>query len=115
MRELKNDEPFYLISQASKLLGITCDRLRTYEEELLIKPYRAKHSQDGKRLFSKNDIDWLVHIRELIKLGVSVPTVRILLVSEISPNKKFLKEKDLQIVSIIEKLKTHAVYGLLFQ
>ena len=50
MTMIAKDEPFYQISQVSKLLGITSDRLRTYEEEGLIKPYRAKHTKDGKRL-----------------------------------------------------------------
>lgn len=41
MQHLEPNEPFYQISQAAKLLGITSDRLRTYEEEGLIKPYRT--------------------------------------------------------------------------
>ena len=114
MQKIKADEPFYQISQAAKLLGITSDRLRTYEEEGLIKPYRTKHTQDGKRLFSQNDIEWLTLIRDLIKLGVSIPTIRILLVAKFPTNNNKLKEKDIEIIELIKKLKSHAVYSTIF-
>ncbi len=115
MKQLDANEPFYQISQASKLLGITSDRLRTYEEEGLIKPYRTTHSKNGKRLFSPNDIEWLTIIRDLIKLGVSIPTIRILLVSKFSVNNPILKEKDLQIIELVKILKSHSVYGSIFK
>lgn len=115
MRQIEPNEPFYQISQASKLLGITSDRLRTYEEEGLIKPYRTKNTKDGKRLFSVNDIEWLTIIRDLIKLGVSIPTIRILLNAKIALNSKILKEKDFEIIELIKKLKSHKVYELLLK
>ena len=115
MQQLNPNEPFYQISQASKLLGITSDRLRTYEEEGLIKPFRTKHSKDGKRLFSPNDIEWLTLIRDLIKLGVSIPTIRILLVAKFPINTPTLKEKDLEIIELLKKLKSHAIYPTIFK
>ena len=114
MKQLDPNEPFYQISQASKLLGITSDRLRTYEEEGLIKPFRTKHSKDGKRLFSPNDIEWLTMIRDLIKLGVSIPTIRILLIAKIANNTRLLKNKDIEIIELVKKLKLHPVYKSLF-
>lgn len=113
MKNLEPNEPFYLISQAAKLLDITSDRLRTYEEEGLIKPYRIKHSIDGKRLFSKNDIEWLTIIRNLIKLGVTIPAIRVLLVSKIADNSFILKEKDSEIINLIKKLQRHSTYQTL--
>ncbi len=110
MKHLEPNEPFYQISQAAKLLGITSDRLRTYEEEGLIKPYRTNHSKDGKRLFSQNDIDWLMIIRDLIKLGVSIPTIRILLSAKFSSSNPILKQRDIEIIELIKKLKNHAIY-----
>jgi len=115
MQPLQANEPFYQISQAAKLLGITSDRLRTYEEEGLIKPHRTKHTQDGKRLFSQNDIEWLTMIRDLIKLGVSIPTIRILLVVKFPTNNAKLKEKDVEIIELIKRLKSHAVYSTVFK
>ncbi len=115
MQHIQANEPFYQISQASKLLGITSDRLRTYEEEGLIKPFRTKHSKDGKRLFSQNDIEWLTMIRDLIKLGVSIPTIRVLLIAKFPTNNPTLKEKDLEIIELLKKLKSHAVYPTIFK
>lgn len=115
MQHIQANEPFYQISQAAKLLGITSDRLRTYEEEGLIKPFRKKHSKDGKRLFSQNDIEWLIMIRDLIKLGVSIPTIRILLIAKFPTNNPSLKEKDLEIIELLKKLKSHTVYSTIFK
>lgn len=115
MQHIQANEPFYQISQAAKLLGITSDRLRTYEEEGLIKPFRTKHSKDGKRLFSQNDIEWLIMIRDLIKLGVSIPTIRILLIAKFPTNNPSLKEKDLEIIELLKKLKSHTVYSNIFK
>ncbi len=110
MTILAKDMPFYQISQVSKLLGITSDRLRTYEEEGIIKPYRAKHTKDGKRLFTLEEIEWLEIIRELIKLGVTIPVIRILISSKLKIGKALVKEKDEKIIILIEKLYTHPVY-----
>ncbi len=109
--KLNSNEPFYQISQAAKLLGITSDRLRTYEEENLITPFRTKQSKDGKRLFSQDDIEWLSMIRDLIKLGVSIPTIRILLVSEIADNNELYRDKDSEIIDLLKKLKSHTIYN----
>lgn len=111
MHNLNSNEPFYQINQASKLLNVTSDRIRTYEEEGLIKPYRTA---GGKRLFSQNDIEWLILLRDLIKMGVSIPAARILLTAEIQKNSSFFKEKDNQIIELINKLKSHAAYSAVF-
>lgn len=110
MQQIKPDEPFYQISQAAKLLGITSDRLRTYEEEGLIKPFRTTNTKDGKRLFSPNDIEWLVLIRDLIKLGVSIPAIRVLMFSKLPAKNENLKAKDREIIALVKKLKTHPIY-----
>ena len=114
MAIIKNDEPFYQISQVAKLLGITSDRLRTYEEEGLIRPHRTSNSQTGKRLYSLNEIEWLKIIRELIKLGVTIPLIRILLYSDIKYNTKSLREKDKEIVNLIKELKLHPIAKKIF-
>ena len=115
MKQIEPDELFYQISQAAKLLGITSDRLRTYEEEGLIKHFRTKNTKDGKRLFSMNDIEWLTIVRDLIKLGVSISVIRIMLNTKISMNNQILKEKDYEIIELIRKLKSHKIYELLLK
>ena len=54
-------------------------------------------------------------IRDLIKLGVSIPTIRILLVAKFPINNRSLKEKDLEIIELLKKLKSHAVYPTIFK
>lgn len=115
MKQLKKDEPFYLINQAAKLVGITSDRLRTYEEEGLIKPHRITHTKYGKRLFTPLEIEWLTTIRELISLGVSIPAIRLFLSSEIKPNKNFIREQDKEIFKLVERLQKHPVHETLFK
>ena len=58
-----NDVPFFKVSQTAKYLGISADRLRTYDEEKLVMPHR----ENNVRLYSNNDIDWLENLREVIK------------------------------------------------
>lgn len=107
MTSIPKDEPFYQISQVSKLLNITADRLRTYEEEGLIKPHRTKNSKDGKRLFTYNEIEWLETLRELIKLGVTIPVIRIFITGNFKFFEKGLREKDKAIVKLVTKLQAN--------
>ena len=114
MTILAKDVPFYQISQVSKLLGITSDRLRTYEEEGLIRPFRAKHTKDGKRLFTLEEVEWLEILRELIKMGVTIPMIRILIYSDLKIKRENLKDKDKQIIKLLARMYSHPVYKKLF-
>jgi len=74
---IENDKPFYPISMAAQLVGVTPDRIRTYEEENLIKPFR---NEKGKRLFSQIDIQYLICLRKFIHdYGISVKGLKLLL------------------------------------
>lgn len=114
METFEKDKPFLLIAQAAKLLNVTPDRLRTYEEEGLIKPHRTIQNDQGKRLFSLSEIEWLINIRKLIKLGVSIPMLRIVLNSNIKMNKPLKYAKDKEILKLVEELKKHPVYKGIF-
>jgi MerR family transcriptional regulator/heat shock protein HspR len=59
---VKNDIPLYTIGIVSELVGTTNQTLRLYEKTGLIKPSRKKKN----RLYSENDIRWLLCIRDLI-------------------------------------------------
>ena len=107
LKVLDSKEPFFQISQAAKLLGITSDRLRTYEEEGLIKPYRVKGSLSGKRLFTQYDIDYIFLIRKIIKLGVSIPALRILLFSSTIKHSYKSYEKDKEIIELLKEIKKY--------
>ena len=117
MKEIKKDEPFYPTGMAAKLLNITADRLRTYEEEGLIKPFRQVAGKTGKRLFSQNDIEWIENIRKLMKLGISASAIRIFL--SYKNNLKTTKlnltnPKDKEAYKLIQELYSSPVYKSLF-
>lgn len=123
MKKIKDDEPFYPISMASELVGVTADRLRTYEEEGLIKPFRAKTKSNKvlghKRLYSKQDLEWIEIIRELIKAGISVPSVRMLLTLKPALAKKdvaklpLLHNSDDKRIELVSKLYDHPLSKIL--
>ena len=57
------DKPILKVSQVAKEIGISSDRLRTYDEENLVCPHR----ENNTRLYSYNDVEWLINLRKLIK------------------------------------------------
>lgn len=61
---IDKDKPFYSVVQVAEILGITADRLRTYDEQQLVFPTRRE--KDNKRLYSELDIEWLKDVRILI-------------------------------------------------
>ena len=62
------------------MLGITPDRLRTYDSEKLIHTHRVKTGQIQKRLYTENDLEWLLCLRSLVKdHKMSISSIKILL------------------------------------
>lgn len=59
---IDDDTPIFKVSQAAKHLNMSADRLRTYDEEKLVMPYR----ENKVRLYSNKDIEWLENLREII-------------------------------------------------
>ena len=97
------DEPVYLISVVSMILGIHPQTLRQYEREGLVEPGRT----DGKmRLYSQRDIDKIKMILRLTRdLGVNLAGVDIIL-----RLKDRLDEQDKEIEELhlsLEKLKAN--------
>jgi len=118
MKKIQENEPFYPTGMAAKLLSITADRLRTYEEEGLIKPFRQPSEKKGKRLFSQDDIEWLENIRKLMKLGISAPAIRIFLSykNNLKTTKLNLSNpKDKEVYELLQELYASPVYAKLFQ
>lgn len=68
---IPNDKPILRVSQVAKYINLSADRLRTYDEENLVVPYRGKNNV---RLYSNDDVSWLEDLRILIikeKLSIS--------------------------------------------
>lgn len=56
------DKPILKVSQVAEEINVSADRLRTYDEENLILPFR----KNKVRLYSYNDVNWLLNLRKLI-------------------------------------------------
>ena len=55
--KFEKDEPLLTTSIVAKRLGITPDRLRTYDTEKLINTQRVKTGKVQKRLYSLYDVE----------------------------------------------------------
>ncbi len=78
-RELTEDNkemPLYPISIVAEIVGTTDQTLRLYEKHGLLKPSRRKNN----RYYSKNDIEWIRCLRDLIhKKKISIEGIKKLL------------------------------------
>lgn len=72
----------YVISVASKLVGVPPHTLRAYEKADLIEPERT---EGNMRLYSDADISLLQRITELADKGVNMAGIKIILEMEGSP------------------------------
>lgn len=78
--EFSKDKPLLTTSVVANMLGITPDRLRTYDAEKLIKTHRIKTGEVQKRLYSQYDVEWLQGLRILVKKHkMSISSIKFLL------------------------------------
>lgn len=76
VQPLRADLPIYPIGVAAKLLNVHPRTLRIYEDEGLIQPSHLS----ARRLFSANDIKWVMCLRSMIHdQGISIPGIKKLL------------------------------------
>jgi len=76
-RDIKNDEPRYVISVAARIVGVQVHTLRYYERIGIIGPSR---SQGNIRLYSERDIALLRRVKTLMDdLGVNLAAVEVIL------------------------------------
>ena len=77
IRDINDDEPCYVISVVSKMLGVQTHTLRYYEKIGIIEPSR---SQGNVRLYSERDIALLRRVKTLIDdLGVNLVGAEVIL------------------------------------
>ena len=71
--QIRRSMPLFSIGIVMKLTDLTARQIRYYEEHQLISPART----DGnRRLFSLNDIDTLLEIKDLIDQGVNMAGIK---------------------------------------
>ncbi|MGZ4161693.1 MAG: MerR family transcriptional regulator, partial [Neobacillus sp.] len=72
-QEIRRSMPLFPIGTVMQLTELTARQIRYYEEHQLISPART----DGnRRLFSLNDIDRLLEIKDLIDQGINMAGVK---------------------------------------
>lgn len=71
--KLRRSMPLFPIGPVMQLTDLTARQIRYYEEHQLISPART----DGnRRMFSLNDIDKLLEIKDLIEQGVNMAGIK---------------------------------------
>ena len=72
-REFRRAMPLLPISMVMQLTELTARQIRYYEEHELIVPAR---SEGNRRMFSLDDIDALLEIRELLDQGINMAGIK---------------------------------------
>lgn len=72
-REFRRAMPLLPISMVMQLTDLTARQIRYYEEHGLIEPAR---SEGNRRMFSLDDVDSLLEIRELLDQGINMGGIR---------------------------------------
>lgn len=86
-KEWRRSMPILSMNIVMQLTGLTARQIRYYEEQELVLPARTEGKQ---RMFSLDDIDVLLEIKDMLKSGVNV--VGIKQIFEMKNNPPSLKE-----------------------
>lgn len=81
--------PLLSISTVMRITDLTARQIRYYEEHNLISPQRT---EGNRRMFSLNDIDALLEVRELLEQGINMAGVK--LVFDMKAEGKVAKRPD---------------------
>ncbi|WP_316568580.1 MerR family transcriptional regulator [Neobacillus sp. YIM B06451] len=71
--KIRRSMPLFPIGIVMQLTDLTARQIRYYEEHQLISPART---EGNRRMFSLNDIDRLLEIKDLIDRGVNMAGIR---------------------------------------
>ncbi|MDN3014654.1 MerR family transcriptional regulator [Paenibacillus sp. BSR1-1] len=72
-KEIRRSMPLFPIGTVMQLTELTARQIRYYEEHQLISPART---EGNRRLFSLNDIDRLLEVKDLIDQGVNMAGIK---------------------------------------
>ena len=71
--EIRRTMPLLPISIVMQLTDLTARQIRYYEEHDLIQPHRT---EGNRRMFSLNDIDTLLEIKDMLEQGVNMAGIK---------------------------------------
>jgi MerR family transcriptional regulator, glutamine synthetase repressor len=72
-KEWRRSMPLLSMNIVMQLTGLTARQIRYYEEQELVQPARTEGKQ---RMFSLDDIDVLLEIKDLLKTGVNIAGIK---------------------------------------
>lgn len=114
---IDKEKPFYNVTQVSEILGISADRLRTYDEEGLVLPERQ--GKFNTRLYSELDIEWLQDVRTIIaKNRMNIYSFKLMLkalnyISDKDFSKLINNNKNDDIWTVFERIRKNPNYDKL--
>ncbi|MBM7692146.1 MerR family glutamine synthetase transcriptional repressor [Peribacillus deserti] len=89
--QLRRSLPIFSIGSVMQLTELSARQIRYYEEHELIIPQRT---EGNRRLFSLNDIDRLLEIKELLEQGVNLAGIKKLM--EVKQEQNLLTTKEVK-------------------
>ncbi|SER08700.1 MerR family transcriptional regulator, glutamine synthetase repressor [Gracilibacillus ureilyticus] len=90
--------PLFSIGVVKSLTDLTARQIRYYEQHQLIHPSRTEGNQ---RLFSFNDVDRLLEIKELIEKGINLAGIKQVLLMKEMP--KTVEKEAVETPELSEK------------
>ena len=84
--------PLLPISIVMQLTELTARQIRYYEEHELISPART---EGNKRMFSLNDVDTLLEIKEYLEQGLNIAGIKKLFAMKVLPQPEQFKPKTI--------------------
>lgn len=92
--KIRRSMPLFPIGPVMQLTELSARQIRYYEEHQLISPARTKGNQ---RMFSLNDIDKLLEIKDLLDQGINMAGIKRILATEtmLMPDEEVKKEREL--------------------
>ncbi|MGE6261055.1 MerR family transcriptional regulator [Heyndrickxia sporothermodurans] len=82
--QIRRSMPLLPIGTVMQLTDLTARQIRYYEEHSLIHPAR---SEGNRRLYSLNDVDQLLEIKDLLDQGINMAGIKkiLLMKTEVAP------------------------------
>lgn len=71
-KELRRSMAVLPMGTVMKLTDLTARQVRYYEQQELVKPFR---NEGNRRLFSLNDVDRLLEIKDFLKEGLNISDI----------------------------------------
>ncbi|MGV3466118.1 MAG: MerR family transcriptional regulator [Heyndrickxia sp.] len=96
-KEIRRSMPILPISTVMQLTELSARQIRYYEEHELISPSR---SEGNRRLYSLNDVDFLLEIKEYLEQGINMAGIKKLLTMKAT-------NVETEIVQPVEQNKTN--------